>query len=156
MNRIIFLFIFVLFILNVKTDTNAQCKQQFVYRCAQGNGNAIYLKDFNVKLRLPRSSNATDPDAYKKFSMYLNRGTNYRFDLCADPDLEGKVEFNLYKSQAATAEDAFLTDENKGVSSFIYECERAGQYYLVIKLVDGVEDNTKGCAVAILSFVGKS
>lgn len=49
----------------------AQCKQQLVYQCATQTEKAIYLRDFNTKLK----RDAADEETGMKWTVVLNKGT---------------------------------------------------------------------------------
>lgn len=158
MNRLIISLIFAaFFIVGNKQEAKAQCKQQLVYQCATNNDRAIYLRDFNAKLRKGRQG---APPSAARFSVVLNKGTHYRFNLCNPKGFEGKTIMTLYDNKhpddgkshhASTFDVASETD----YSSFDFVCNKSGVYYVSIKFKDG-EDKKKSCAVGILSFVGKN
>ena len=79
MKKIIIPLLFTIFLLNTSIKVNAQCKQQFVYDCAKQNGKAIYLRDFNAKLR--KGKEGAKPPQYT-YKIVLNQGTVYRFNIC--------------------------------------------------------------------------
>lgn len=146
MKKIIIPLIFSLFLIESVT-TNAQCKQTFVYACAKENGNAIYLRDFNVKLRGKRRRDESAPVA--RFSIVLNKGTRYRFNLCPDEDSKGRAVLKLYDGKRKLASTFY---KGKDIKSFDFDCKKSAIYYVTISMKDG----EKGCAVGILSFVGKN
>ena len=133
-------------------EAHAQCKQQLVYNCATNNGGAIYLRDFNAKLKKARGSK---PAPVARFSVVLNRGTHYRFNLCMPDGMEGKAVLKLYdphRTHGSTWDQAKNTD----YKAFDFVCQKSGVYYVSIGFKDESEDDDKGCAVGILSFVGKN
>jgi len=151
MKKIVIAFIVVssLFLLN--TTANAQCKQQLVYQCATSNNKAIYLRDFNAKLKKTRPNK---PPAVARFSVVLNKGTNYRFNLCNMKGFEGRSVLTLYdpkRVHGSTYNKS--TDRDWKYLDFI--CQKSGVYFVSIKWKKG-KDDKKGCAVGIMSFVGKN
>ncbi len=151
MKKIISTLILALFFIGFNTYTKAQCRQQFVYSCAKDNGNAIYLRDFNVKLRRQKSGDKNPPEA--RFSVVLNKGTRYRFNIC-DPDGPGKTVLRLMdgnKKLASTSVIDKATNKVKNYPSFDFVCQKSAIYHVSIYRKDGA----KGCAVGILSFVEK-
>ncbi len=156
MNRIISTFIIALFFVGgISTKTTAQCKQQVVYTCATNNARAIYLRDFNTKLRKGK----TDKESGTRWRVLLNKGTHYRFNLCTLDGFEGKIILTLYDAKhPEMSKPYFVTKyssdpKQSNRSDFI--CQKTGTYYLSIRFKDGVEQK-KTCAVGILSFVGKN
>jgi len=126
-------------------DTTAQCKQAFVYSCAKENGNAIYLRDFNVKLK--QAKKAEEPPV-ARFSVVLNKGTKYRFNLCTPEEQLGDgAVLKLYDGKKRIGDTAM----NPKADAFDFICKKSAIYYVAISM----EDGKKGCAVGILSFVGK-
>ncbi len=130
-------------------QAKAQCKQQMVYQCATKGRNAIYLRDFNTKLRKTRGGN----ESGTKWTVMLNKGTRYRFILCTPPEFEDKVVLTLFDSQHP--EDTPWGKTVDGKPIFDYVCGRSGMYYVSIRFREG-KGNKKTCAVGIMSFVGKN
>lgn len=149
MKKVIISLIFALFLVN--PVVNAQCKQQFVYSCAQKNGNAIYLRDFNVKFK--RQKKKDEPNE-QRFSVVLNKGTNYRFNICTPEDIEGQAVLSLFDDKGIKKNEFVASTCFKGkyYESFDFRCNKSAIYYVTI----GMKDGEKGCAVGILSFVGKN
>jgi len=145
MKRIIIPLVLALFFIN--SLATAQCKQTFVYACAKENGNAIYLRDFNVKLKSKRSRDPGNPTA--RFSVVLNKGTRYRFNLCPDEESGGRAVLKLFDGKKSLASTYY---KGKDIPTFDFECKKSAIYYVTISMKDG----QKGCAVGILSFVGKT
>ncbi len=136
------------FIFAHKTETKAQCKQQMVYRCATQGKNAIYLRDFNTKLKKEKSGR--EPGT--KWTVVLNKGTKYRFILCTPDGFEDKVVLTLYDSQHPETKPWANTKVGRPI--FDYMCRRSGMYYVSIRYRDS--DQKKTCAVGILSYVGNN
>ena len=140
--------IFTFFLL--RFEAMSQCNQKVVYECATNNGNAVYLKDFNAKLQKPKKN---EPSSETKFNVVLNKGTHYRFNLCDPPGFEGRSVLKLHsaKSMLASTYDETSGKEHK---QFEFICKKTATYYVYISYKDP-EKGRKGCAVGILSFVGK-
>ena len=151
MKRIILTFaiIFALFIIAI--NANAQCNQKVVYNCATNNGNAIYLRDFNAKLK---KSKKNGPPPVAKFSVVLNKGTHYRFNLCNPPGFENRAVLYLYSSNKLLT-STFNKAQDKDYNQFDFICRKTATYYVFISYKEGKKEK-KGCAVGILSFVGKN
>jgi hypothetical protein len=157
MNRIILSLILITFIVGVAGgEAKAQCKQQVVYNCATNNGKAIYLRDFNTKLKRGSSE---DEDSGTKWAVVLNQGTHYRFNLCAQDGFENSIELVLFdaKNPEMTKPYAVTKPSNdpKTHNRFDFICQKSGTYYVSIRFMQGVEGK-KSCAVGVLSFVGKN
>lgn len=151
MKRIILSLTFILAFAFAYIGVSAQCNQKVVYKCATENGNAIYLRDFNAKLKKAKPD-AAAPVA--KFSVVLNKGTHYRFNLCDPPGFEGRSVLYLYSSNKLIA-STYNRAKDKDYRSFDFICRKTGTYYVFIAYKEG-EKEKKGCAVGILSFVGKN
>jgi len=141
----------LIFLLGATADAFAQCNQKVVYKCATNNDDAIYLRDFNAKLnKAPRGR----PAPVAKFSVVLNKGTHYRFNLCNPQGFEGRSVLHLYSSnslQGSTYNEA----NNEDYEGFDFICKKTAVYYVFISFKEEYK-NKKGCAVGILSFVGKN
>ena len=140
-----------LFIFAPQEEAIAQCKQQRVYQCARQGGNAIYLRDFNTKLRSVRSSGSINGT---KWPVVLNRGTRYRFILCTPPGFGNDVKLTLFDSRNPET-SPWNSTEKSGGDKFDFICKRSGVYYVSIRFKEG-HGKRKTCAVGILSFVGKN
>ncbi len=147
MKRTIIPLIIALFVL-FGGNAHAQCKQQFVYSCAKDNGNAIYLRDFNVKIKAKKEKESVAP--VEKFSVVLNKGTRYRFNLCSPSDTKGKAVLKLYDGKKRLA-STFIPEKDLDLNGFDFHCSKSAIYYVTIEMRNG----EKGSAVGILSFVGK-
>lgn len=156
MNRVIFSLIFIAFIIGATSEkVSAQCKQQVVYNCATNNGKAIYLRDFNTKLRKGKDGE----DSGTKWAVVLNNGTHYRFNLCAQSGFENSVVLTLFDAKHPEDTAPYMvtqsTNDPKTDNRFDFICQKSGTYYVSIRFKNGVEGK-KSCAVGVLSFVGKN
>lgn len=136
------------------SDASAQCKQQVVYQCATQTEKAIYLRDFNTKLK----RDAIDEETGMKWSVQLTANTTYRFTLCAQEGFQDQVVLTLYdssKPESNPHESTFDKATNTDKKSFDFVCQKQGIYYVSIRFKPGKGDK-KACAVGILSFVGKN
>lgn len=139
-------------------SVKAQCKQQFVYTCARKGGNAIYLKDFNTKMKFEKDEKETGT----KWTTVLNEGIRYRFILCTPELTDDDIVMTLYDSrnpekQSKTDPKVGPLNSTKiaGKTSFDYICRRSGMYYISIRFTDEAKKG-KTCAVGIQAFVGKN
>ncbi len=156
MKKIIVTFILALFFVSALNKVSmAQCKQQVVYNCATDNDHAIYLRDFNTKLKKEKKGVETGT----KWTVVLNKGTRYRFNLCSPDGFEDKIVMTLYDSQHLENKNPYGSTwdqaTNKDNKKFDFVCQKSGMYYVSIRYKEGQGDK-KSCAVGILSFVGKN
>ncbi len=156
MNRIFIYLIFVGLLVAVKSnDVKAQCKQQIVYSCATNNGKAIYLRDFNTKLKRARNKRPSGT----MWSVTLNKGTHYRFNLCTQSGYDNKVVLTLFDARHPEKTKPYVTtkytNNPKTNNRFDFICKATGTYYVSIRFKEGVSAR-KSCAVGVLSFVGRS
>ena len=147
MKRIIIPLILALLFVFSGVNVNAQCRQQFVYNCAKKNDGAIYLRDFNVKFKKQKKTEQSP--AVHRFSVVLNKGTRYRFNICSPEEAEGTPVLTL-KDGKKKLVSTFTS--GKHYKTIDFECNKSAIYYVTISMMEG----DKGCAVGILSFVGKT
>ena len=156
MNRIIISLLFLAFIVGgISENTKAQCKQQVVYQCATNIDKAIYLRDFNTKLRKGKAGQLSG----MKWAVVLNKGTHYRFTLCTQSGFEKSVVLTLFDAKHPEKTNPYqvtkYTGNRKTSNRFDFICNKSGTYYISIRFKEGVEAK-KSCAVGILAFVGKN
>ncbi|PIE86168.1 MAG: hypothetical protein CSA05_01815 [Bacteroidia bacterium] len=151
MKRIIVSSVFIFALLLINSGIQAQCNQKVVYKCATDVQGAIYLRDFNAKLK---KSKKTGPPPIAKFSVVLNKGTHYRFRLCDPIGFENRSVLYLYSSNKLLA-STYNKAKNKDYKQFDFICRKTATYYVFISYKEGRKEK-KGCAVGILSFVGKN
>jgi hypothetical protein len=63
-----------------------QCNEELVKDCTAKLENATYLKDFRVRLK---KAEKNKPMPVARYTVYLNKGTHYRFSVCNSPDYAG-------------------------------------------------------------------
>lgn len=146
------LILFLILVLN--TQAKSQCLQKMVYQCAT-KGQSIYLRDFNAKLKASK-----DPEeSGARWTVVLNKGAHYRFNLCTPPGFEDKVILTLYDSQHPETTNpwgsTYDPKNDQHFESFDFICRKSGMYYVSIRFKEGVKAK-KSCAVGILSFVGSA
>ncbi len=152
MKKIAILFITIagLFLFSAN-DSTAQCKQQRVYDCSRKAGNAIYLRDFNTKLKPVRSARDINGT---RWPLILNKGTRYRFNLCAKKYAKN-IKLTLFDSKHPENKP-WMSTEKSGRDMFDFVCQRSGVYYLSIRFKEGRSGRKKTCAIGVMSFVGKN
>ncbi|PKP09966.1 MAG: hypothetical protein CVU09_08660 [Bacteroidetes bacterium HGW-Bacteroidetes-4] len=123
----------------------AQCGMALKDVVVKEIGNATYLKDFRV--RLEEGKNPNKPPA-QEFSILLNKGTHYRFNIKADSTTTDQVILKLYDFQRFYGSNY---DQSDGTSYefFDFFCAKTQVYYLSISFATA----QAGCAAAIVSFV---
>ena len=152
MKKIIFTLIVAFTIVSfLPKKAKAQCRQQMVYSCATKGQGSIYLRDFNTKLKNKKNESGA------RWTVVLNKGAHYRFNLCTPDGFDKKVILTLYDSQHPEKTNPYgaTYDPKTGDhrESFDFVCGKSGMYYVSIRFKEGVTDK-KTCAVGILSFVG--
>jgi len=121
----------------------AQCGLALKEVVLQEIGNATYLKDFRVTLE--RGTNPKKPPA-QEFSILLNRGSHYRFNIKADKDCDDQVILKLYDFTRFYGSNY---DDGTSVMAFDFFCAKTQVYYLSISFAEA----SPGCAAAVVSFV---
>lgn len=108
-------------------------------------GKATYMKDFRV--RLEPATNAKKQK--EEFSILLNKGTHYRFNVKADSSCTDQIILKLYDFTKFYGSNY---DESDGMSydSFDFFCGKTQVYYISLSFAGGKE----GCAAAVVSYVG--
>ena len=108
-------------------------------------GKATYLKDFRVRLDAVTSSKKQK----EEFSILLNKGTHYRFNVKADSACTDQIVLKLYDFTKFYGSNY---DESDGMSYdfFDFFCGKTQVYYLSLSFAEGKE----GCAAAVVSYVG--
>ncbi|NOZ47372.1 MAG: hypothetical protein GXO79_11410 [Chlorobi bacterium] len=122
-----------------------QCNNELIEKCKAENGNAKYLKHF--KIRFAASKNPKKASV-ATFTLLLNKGNHYRFNVKNDETKEGKAILDLIENKSFLASN-YLPESGKQYSSFDFYCKKTGAYYIDMKFKDG----KAGCAVGMISFV---
>lgn len=137
--------ILILFALLSSSSIKAQCGMALKEVVLQEIGNATYLKDFRVRLEEGRNVNKPPTE---EFSILLNKGTHYRFNIKSDSTCTDQVILKLYDFQKFYGSNY---DQSDGTSYefFDFFCAKTQVYYLAISFADA----RAGCAAAIVSFV---
>lgn len=135
----------IAFVLIAPQKTQAQCGMALKELVLQEIGKATYLKDFRV--RLDEGRNPKKPPV-KEFSILLNKGTHYRFNIKADSTCNDQVLLKLYDYSKLYGGNIDPTD-GQVFPYFDFFCAKTQVYYLSISF----EAASPGCAAAIVSFV---
>lgn len=126
-------------------NANAQCGMALKDVVMQDIGKATYLKDFRV--RLEEGKSATKPPAME-FSILLNKGTHYRFNIKSDSTCSDQVMLKLYDFTKFYGSNYDQADGTV-YEAFEFFCAKTQVYYLSISFAKA----GAGCAVAIVSFI---
>ena len=126
------------------TTAQAQCGLALKDEVMKEIGKATYLKDFRVKL----PEVAASKKQKEEFSILLNKGTHYRFNVKADSACTDQIVLKLYDFTKFYGSNY---DESDGMSYpyFDFFCAKTQVYYLSLSFVEGKE----GCAAAVVSYV---
>jgi len=139
------IFLFTTLLSFVSLSAFSQCGDEIVDDCASGLEDAIYLKDFKIKLD---KAEKNKPAPVHRISIALNKGTSYKFSVCNAPEYEGKAVVQLYDNSRLLGSTLDLAS-GKMYDSFMMQCAKTGVYYIFISFQDGLE----GCAATILSYI---
>ncbi|MCK4662395.1 MAG: hypothetical protein KAT68_05995 [Bacteroidales bacterium] len=140
-------FLLNIFIIIIITFSHSfsQGTTDLVNICKSENGNAKYLKHFKVrfeKSKNPKKAPSAD------YTILLNKGNHYRFNVHNDSTKTGKAILTLYDDYNVFGSN-FVESTGKEYKYFDFYCKRTNPYYISIKFKDGEE----GAAVGMLSFV---
>ena len=126
-------------------DTEAQCKQRFVYECALQGSGTVFLKEFNTKFT---SGNA------QRHKVVLTKGYNYTLRLCNPSDHQ--YSGSNFTSALAVNSMMTLYDRNNNMlattsqnSKLTFHCPKTDVYWVHIMPLSPQTT----CAVGILSVM---
>ncbi len=124
----------------------AQCNNTLVDKAvSQSGANAVYLRDFKVRLDETRQTK-TIPSV--KYPVLLSRDMKYRFNVCNAEEFEGKVLLQLYLKDKLIG-STFDTQSSTDLQRFDFECNKSETYEIVMSFDQG----KAGCAVGVLSMI---
>ncbi|HKK58861.1 MAG TPA: hypothetical protein VJ937_05250 [Salinivirga sp.] len=124
-----------------------QCNNSLIDSCKAKLTETTYLKHF--KVRFSKSRQKRQPSV-ANFSLYLNKGTYYRFTTANDGNQKGIAVIKLYDDFRLYGSN--VSENGKQIDhSFGFRCNKTGIYYLTIKFKDGAA----GCAAVMLSMKPK-
>ena len=148
MKHIIYILLLtVLFAFSTKR-VKAQCNSTLVTVCsATLSEDATYLKELKARLK-PHKSGQQKPVA--RFSLLLNKGNHYRFNICNAKEFESNAVLQLYDKTKLLG-TSYFTKTGKHYPYFDFICPKTGVYKVLMSFEDGKE----GCAVGILSLIKK-
>jgi len=129
---------------------SGQCAQQSVYNCASKSDGAIYVRDFNTRMK-PKK-NAKHSGA--RFKINLNKGLTYRFYFCNSYGTDNCFEMRLFnrKKDEFTKPLCISKLKENGTEGFDYVCDIKGEYWVSIRFREGAHCR-KTCIVGIAGFI---
>ncbi len=145
MKNIITAIILLAFTINIKS----QCSFS-VYECASDNENAIYLSNFDIKLKYNKKEKTGN-----KWPIILAKGIRYRFNICTIDGFQDKVIMSLYDKthpEETPLSSTNISKTNTDIKMFDFVCRKSGTYYISIRYKD-YKGRKKACAVGVVSFV---
>ncbi len=107
---------------------------------------ATYLKDFRVRFEKGKYPGKTPS---QEFSILLNKGTKYRFNIKADSACNDQPILKLYDFQHFYGSN-YDDSDGSTYEKFEFFCAKTQVYYISISFANSLE----GCAAAIVSYVG--
>ncbi len=139
--------LFIGLMLGTGAELTAQSPEQMVEVCANRAGDdAIYLKDFQVKLGVPVDGRPQ----VARFPLVLSSNNVYRFCVCDLDNSEGKAMLRLYDNNRLIF-SSYSEDTKEEFNPFNFMCRKTGIYHVFISFLDG----KPGECVGILSYVNK-
>jgi hypothetical protein len=142
--------LFILFAILLIGNSNklfAQSGQELVDICNMVAGDAMYLKDFQIKLDAAKPGEEP-PTA--RYSVVLSKNTEYLFSICNSKDYQGEAIFRLYDNNRLITTN-YIIATGKYYPKVTFKCSSTGVYHVFITIKEGQQ----GMAVALLSFVKK-
>jgi len=139
------IFVFLCSFLFSAYSASAQCDNSLIDITKENNGGATYVKHF--KVRFEKSKNPKKASV-ANFTILLNKGNHYRFNVQNDSTKVGKAQLTLYDDFKVYGSN-INPSNGKIYPYFDFYCKKTNPYYISIQFVDGEE----GCAVGMLSYV---
>jgi len=148
MKKYIILLLVPAFTVFFSNEAKAQCNSSLVTVCsAKLSDDATYLKELRARLKAHQKG---QQKPVARFSLLLNKGNHYRFNVCNAQEFDSQAILQLY-DKGKLLGTSFFAKTNKHYPSFDFICPKTGVYKVLISFEDGKE----GCAVGILSLVKK-
>lgn len=123
----------------------AQSIEELVDICVSQLGDATYIRDFRVELDEARPGGQA-PVA--RYSLVLNRNTQYRLSICNASDSPGRGTIQLYDSRGLIGSN-YVASSDTHYPYFDIQIRSTGVYHVFISFKDG----EAGKAVGVLSWV---
>ena len=132
----------------VSIDAKAQCNSTLGTVCsAKLSSDATYLKELRARLKAQKSG---QQKPVARFSLLLNKGNHYRFNVCNAKEFKSKAVLQLYDRNKLLG-TSYFAKTGKHYPFFDFICPKTGVYKVLISFDKGKE----GCAVGILSLIKK-
>ncbi len=123
----------------------SQSIEELVDSCVSQVKEATYIRDFQVELKEAESGK---PAPMARYSMVLNRNTQYRLSICNSSVFPGKGIIQLYDSRGLIGSN-YVASTDTDYPFFDIQIKSTGVYHVFISFRDGLP----GRAVGVLSFV---
>jgi len=148
MKKSLIILLFPVLLIFSTTEVKAQCNSSLATECSANLGeDATYLKELRARLKA-RKKGQQKPVA--RFSLLLNKGNHYRFNVCNAEEFESKAVLQLYDKTKLLG-TSYFAKTGKHYPYFDFICPKTGVYKVLISFDEGKE----GCAVGILSLIKK-
>lgn len=131
-------------ILISNNSAKAQCGMALKEVVVLEIGDATYLKDFRIRME---EGNPKKPQT-KEFTILLNKGTHYRFNIQANKDCEDQAILKLFDFSRPYGSN-YDPDDGTSYEAFEFFCSKTQVYYLSMSFAKA----KKGCAVTVVSFI---
>ena len=138
-------FIAILIFVAAAAPLCSQTLSQLVDICAAQLGDATYLRDFQVELEAAEPGH---PAPVAKYSMVLNRNTQYRLSICNSEFSPGRGIIEIYDNRGLIGSN-HVKSSGEIYPYFDIQIQSTGIYHIFISFTDGQQ----GTAVGILSYV---
>ena len=141
------LFLLVIFVFTAITSVRSQTLEQLTDICIAGTEGATYLRDFKVELEAARPGL---PEPVAKYSMVLNKNTQYRLSVCNSEASQGRGIIKIFDNRGMIGSN-YISSTDTDYQFFDIQIQSTGVYHIFISFKDGLP----GTAVAVLSFVSR-
>lgn len=139
-------YILILLVISLFSGSSyAQCNDKLVEIAIDSIGeNATYIQNFKARLKKDKKNKGI----IASFSIVLNAGTYYRFNVESASEFQGEAVLQLYEGTNLIGTTYDYT-RDKDYKKFDMICKSTANYKVQISFKDGKE----GCAAGILSII---
>ena len=143
MKKILWLIITIM--INYSTVFSQCGEDTYMEVMAKAGKNVVLVRDFKVHMR---PGNKRNPSPTIKYSVLMQKGLSYRFNIEGD---KHSITQPVMQLSDRNNELGSTFDYTKGtnVGTFTYSCPRTGNYQVLISMRDG----KAGCAVGLMSML---
>jgi len=125
---------------------NAQCNDSILRIAKADSGaDAFFMKEFKIKFDKGRINH---PAPVAKFTAYLKKGIEYRFNVANAAGYEGKAVLQLFR-RGKILGSTINYDEKKDNKFFNYTSYKTAKYQVLMSFDEG----KAGCSVGVMSVV---